>query len=74
MTKGQATKRFLAAMGFIAVIHIGFFFWTLSWGLSNPLNGPGLVWAIASMFVLIPAMFWNIGRFISELSGAKRGA
>lgn len=67
MTKGMALKRFLAAMSVIALIHLLFFFWTWSWGFSNNMNGPGFVWALLSAFVLVPAMIWNIGRFIAEL-------
>jgi len=72
MTKGMAIKRFLAAMGFIAAVHLIFFVWTWSWGFSNSMNGPGFVWALLSTFILIPAMLWNIGRFIAELSNSKR--
>ncbi len=51
MTKGMAIKRFLAAMGFIAAVHLIFFVWTWSWGFSNNVNGPGFVWALLSTFI-----------------------
>lgn len=72
MSKGMAFKRFLAAMGVIAVIHMIFFYMTWSKGFHTTWNGPGFVWLVLSIFILGPAMVWNIGRFIGELFSPKR--
>ncbi|WP_210249392.1 hypothetical protein, partial [Brucella tritici] len=67
MTKGMAIKRFLAAMGFIAAVHLIFFVWTWSWGFSNNVNGPG--WLCRKFFTFGDLCHYQYGKLHEVLAG-----